>query len=152
MPNTNIKIEGIEECLEAFKSLDRELRKNANGELRKASKEIAKGIIATKLPHYAEGSGSPQAAKIVKAAAPKSDRYVVIGVPQRKPRLSGMKNTPASQAKAIGWAIEGGSDYPPFHNPAVGSLVARHRRELAEYAVPRYSTELTRIMQKYGLI
>lgn len=151
MPNTSIKVEGVEECFAAFQSLERELRKNANGELRKASKEIAKGIVA-KLPGYARGTGSPQAEKIVKAAGPKSDRYVVVGVPQRKPRLSGMKRTTASQAKAIGWAIEGGSQYPPFHGPKQGSLVSDHKQDLMNYAAPRYSAELHRIMSKYGLV
>jgi hypothetical protein len=148
---TDIKIEGLDQCLEAFKQLDAQIRKNANGELRAASREIAKGIVAM-LPEFAAGTGSPQAAKIAAAAGPKSDRYVVVAVPARKPRLSGAKKTPADMAKRLGWAIEGGSDYAPFKNPAAGSLVSKHRDRMAAYAVPRYNAKLVEIMRRYGLI
>jgi hypothetical protein len=144
---TYVRIEGIEECLNAFKGLEGELRKNANGELRAASKQIARGLVP-----LIGGSSAPQEAAIIAAAGPKSDRYVVLAVPARKPKLSGLKRTPAAQAKRLGWAIEGGSDYPAFHNPAAGSIAAKHRTEMARYAVPRYLRAVNGIMRKYQLL
>lgn len=151
MAGTNITIVGIEECLRAFQGLDKELRKNANGELRKASRQIASGIVQ-KIPGYAAGTGAPQAPAIAKAAGPKSDRYVVVAVPNKKPKMKGLKKTPAAKAKLIGWAVEGGSGYPPFHRPVAGSLVSSHREELAQYAIPLYTKAVADIMRKYDLI
>lgn len=144
---TYITIEGIDECLRAFQGLQADLRKNANGELRAASKAIANDIIP-----MLGGSGSPQEAKILAAAGPKSDRYVVVAVPARKPGLSGVKKTPAAAAKRLGWAIEGGSGYPPFHDPSAGSLVAKHRDAIARRAIPRYTSALAGIMRKWSLL
>lgn len=144
---SGIEIDGLKECLDAFKSLDTELRKNANGELRKASKAIAKDLIP-----LLGGSGAPQEAAILAAAGPKPDRYVVVAVPNRKPKLSGVKKTPAAMAKRLGFAIEGGSAAEQFHGPAYGSMVARHIDRIARQAIPRYERELVAIMRKYGLI
>jgi hypothetical protein len=147
MAGTNITIVGIEECLAAFKGLQGELRKNANGELRSASKEIANAVVP-----MLGGSGSPQEAKILAAAGAKSDRYVVVAVPNRKPALRGVKRTPAAQAKRLGWAIETGSGYGPFKGPSAQSLVGRHRDSIARFAIPRYTSALAGIMRKYGLL
>jgi hypothetical protein len=147
MAGTNITIDGIDRCLGAFKNLQGELRKNANGELRAASKEIA-----NKIPGMLGGSGSPQEGKILSASGAKSDRYVVVAVPMRKPPLRGIRRTPAAQAKRLGWALETGSDYPPFHDPRPQSLVGQHRDQIARYAIPRYTEALAGIMRKYGLL
>jgi hypothetical protein len=147
MAGTDITITGIEECLAAFKNLQGELRRNANGELRAASKAIAADILP-----MLGGSGSPQEAAILAASGPKSDRYVVLAIPARKPRMAGLKRTPAAQAKRIGWAIETGSDYPPFGGPASQSLVGRHRDRIARMAIPRYTEALAGIMRRYNLL
>lgn len=144
---TTITVTGLDECLRAFNGLEKELRKNANGELRQASKAIATGMIP-----MLGGSGSPQEDKIIAAAGPKSDRYVVVAVPNRKPGLSGARKQPAAMAKRMGFALEGGSDYPAFKGPSQGSLVARHRDQLARYAIPRYTSALAGIMRKYDLL
>jgi hypothetical protein len=145
--NTGITIEGLVECLAAFKQLDAELRKEASGELRAASKQIAAGIVP-----MLGGSGAPQESAVLEAAGPKSDRFVAVAVPNRKPSLSGLRKTPAAAAKRIGFALEGGSDKPQFHRPAAGSLVASHKPQMAAYAVPRYQAALAAIMRKYGLL
>lgn len=147
MAGTNITIVGIDECLKAFNGLEKELRKNANGELRQASKAIANDIVP-----MLGGSGSPQESAILAASGAKSDRYVVVAVPNRKPRLRGVKRTPAAAAKRLGWAMEAGSDYEPFHGPSAGSLVSRHREEIARKAIPRYTKALADIMRKYRLL
>lgn len=145
--HTTITIDGLTECMKAFQGLEAELRRNANGELRAASKQISAGLTP-----MLGGSGSPQEAEILAAAGPKSDRYVVLGVPQRKPALSGLKRTPAATAKQLAWAIEHGSEETQFHNPAAGSLVARHRDRMTAYAIPRYQAALAAVMRKFGLI
>lgn len=147
MAGTTITIEGLDECLRAFNGLEKEMRKNANGELRQASKAIASSIIP-----MLGGSGSPQESAILAAAGPKSDRYVVVAVPSKKPALSGLKRTSATSAKRLGWAIETGSPYPPFKGPATGSLVSKNRDRIARYALPRYTAALAGIMRKHRLI
>lgn len=142
-----LEVDGLDECLRAFKQLDKELRKNANGELRQASKKIATDMI----PHLG-GSGAPQEAAILAAAGPKSDRYVVIAVPSKKPKLSGARRTPAAQAKRIGFALERGSDYPPFRGPASGRMIAANLPAIAKRAVPVYERTVVTIMRRYGLI
>lgn len=144
----SIEIEGIEECLRAFQGLERDVRRVANGELRQASKAIGREVVIPMLG----GSGAPQEAKIIAAAAPKSDRYVVVAVPGRKPGLSGLKKTSAAQAKRLGFALEGGSDYPPLHHPAEGSLVRTHIPTMTSRAVPRYQAALVSIMRRHGLL
>ena len=141
-----ITVTGLDECMAALKNLDADLRKNANGELRKAA-----GQIAAAVPAMLGGSGAPQEAAILAAAGPKSDRFVVVAVPTRKPKLSGLKRTPAAAAKRIGFALEGGSGEPQFHSPAPGAMVARHMPQIAAYAVPRYEAVLAALMVKYGL-
>lgn len=144
----SIEIQGLDECLRAFQGLQKDLRRVANGELRQASKAIGREVVVPLLG----GSGAPQEEKIVAAAGPKSDRYVVVAVPSKKPGLSGVRKTPAAQAKRLGFALEGGSDYPPFHGPAAGGVVADHTPEMARRAVPRYQQALAQIMRKYGLL
>lgn len=149
--NITVEIQGLDECLNAFKSLEGQLKKNANGDLRKASKAIALGIVGM-FPTFANSTGAPQAGAIARAAGPKSDRYVVIAVPSKKPKLSGLKKTPADEAKRLGFAIEGGSDYPAFHNPQAGSLVQNHTAAMIAYAVPRYEAAVAELLRKYDLI
>jgi hypothetical protein len=147
MAGTTIVIHGLDECLAALNGLQRDLRKEANGELRQASKQIAAEIIP-----MLGGSGAPQEAALLASLGPRSDRLVTVAV-VRKPRLSGLKRTPAAIAKgAVIWPVEIGSDYPPFHGPGTGSLVAKHREALARYAIPRYTEALTAILRKWDLL
>jgi hypothetical protein len=142
-----IEIEGVAECLAAFKTLDTELRKNASGQLRAASKNIAGQLIP-----LLGGSGAPQERAILAAAGPKSDRYVVVAVPSKKPKLSGVRRTPADQAKRLAFALEGGSLEPQFRSPAKGSLVAKNIDSIRRMAVPQYEDALVGIMREAGLI
>jgi hypothetical protein len=144
---TTIVIHGLDECLAAFKGLQADLRKEANGELRAAARQIAQDVIP-----LLGGSGAPQEARLLESLGPRSDRLVTVAV-VRKPKLRGLKRTPAAVAKgAVFWPVEIGSDYPAFHGPPVGGLVARHRERLARYAIPRYTEALATIMRKHGLI
>lgn len=144
----DLEIEGVEQCLRALQGLQGDLRKLANGELRTAAKGIGRDVVIPLLG----GSGAPQEDKIVAAAGPKSDRYVVVAVPSKKPKLSGLRKTPAAKAKRIAFALEGGSTYPPFHSPRQGSVVQEHVPAMRAKAVPRYKQELARILTRYGLI
>lgn len=173
MPNAKftqgVEIEGLDACLKAFGRLEKEMRRNANGELRKASKQISGG-----LKQFLGGSGSPQEPEILRAARPKADRYVVLKVPgvvphmrglqKRKPRLKPQSDKAVSAARranarvarrskqSIVWAIEDGTAYPPFHGPGKGSLVARNMGKARRYAEPVYGAALRQIMRKYGLL
>jgi hypothetical protein len=148
MADMGISIDGIDDCLRAFSGLQGDLRKAANGELRRAAAAIGREVVIPGLG----GSGSPQEGAILAAAGPKSDRYVVVAVPSRKPALSGVKRTSAAEAKRLGFALEGGSDYAPFHKPVAGSVVRRNRDKIARAAIPRYTSALVGIMRKWGLL
>ena len=127
--------------------MEAELRRNANGELRRASKAIAERV-----PPMLGGSGAPQESAILAAAGPKSDRLVAVAVPARKPRLSGLRRTPAGKAKTLAFAVEGGSGAKQFHGPPVRALVGRHMGRVRAIADPEYRRVLAQIMTKYGLI
>ena len=146
-PGPNITLEGVEACMAAFQSLETSLRRNANGELRAASKAIASGMQP-----LLGGSGAPQETAILAAAGPKSDRFVVLAIPSRKPKLSGLRKMPAARARTLAYALESGSTQPQFRGPAKDSLVFGHRKALMAYALPRYQRALAGIMRKYGLL
>jgi hypothetical protein len=147
MAGTTLVIHGLDDCLKALNGLQGDLRREANGELRQAAKQIAAGAIP-----MLGGSGAPQEAALLASLGPRSDRMVTVAV-VRKPKLRGLKRTPAALAKgAVFWPVEVGSDYPPFHGPGTGSLVASHREALARYAIPRYTEALTKILRKWDLI
>jgi hypothetical protein len=144
---SGVRIEGLDEALASFRTLEVELRRNANGELRKASKEIAAAI-----PGMLGGGGSPQEAAVVAAARPKSDRYVVVAVPGVKPKLSGLRRESSADAKSIAYALEDGSSLPQFRGAARGGLVGRNIGRITDYAVPRYIAALEGIMRRAGLL
>lgn len=146
--DSSVTIEGLQETLRAFNSLDRDLKRSANGELRQASKRIATMYVMPALG----GSGSPQEAKILAAAGPKADRYVVVAVPNRKPALSGTRKQPAAMAKRLAFALEGGSSAPQFKGPAKDSLVRRHLPLISARAVPVYLRAVEAIARKYRLL
>lgn len=142
----DIQVEGLDECLAAFKGLQSDLRREANGELRTAAKQIAADMIP-----LLGGSGAPQEAALIASLGPRSDRLVTVAV-VRKPKLSGLKRTPAAKAKgAVLWPVEIGSDAPQFHGPPTGAIAGRHRDRLARAAIPRYTEALAAIMRKWGL-
>lgn len=147
MAGTTLVIHGIDESLRALNGLSGDLRKQANSELRTAAKQIASDAIP-----LLGGSGAPQEAALIASLGPRSDRLVTVAV-VRKPKLSGLKKTPAAVAKgAIFWPVEIGSDAPQFRSPPTGALVARHRERLARMAIPRYTAALTAILRKWDLL
>ena len=148
MSDMYVRIDGLDECLRAFSGLQADMRRRANGELRQAAAAIGREVVIPALG----GTGSPQEAAILAAAGPKSDRYVVVAVPARKPGLSGMRRTSAAQGKRLGFALESGSDYPPLRRPAAGLLVRAHRDQIARQAMPRYTAALVAIMNRWGLL
>ena len=146
MAGGGITVTGLDECLAAIAGLEKDLRRQVNGELRAAAKASAAGV-----PGMLGGSGAPQEAAIVAAAGPKADRFIVVAVPNRKPRLSGLKKTPAGQAKRIAFAVENGSSAPQFHHPQRGGMVAKHVPAIVAHTVPRYEQAIAALIVKWGL-
>ena len=142
-----IEVKGLTECLRAFNGLEGDLKKQSNAELRSAAMKIAADTIP-----MLGGSGAPQEAALLASLGAKSDRLVTVRI-ARKPRLSGLKKTPAATAKGIVfWPVEQGSDYPPFHNPAEGGMIARHKDKIQRIALPRYQAALAAILRKWNLL
>jgi len=150
----NISIDGIDACMRSFGQLEGELRKNANGELRAASNKIGRLILGQLGPAALEAS-APQALKVAGAARIKSDRYVVVRVPQVNTKLSGTVGRSRGRAYVkyqIGWATETGSSYPQFRTPT-GSpgWIRPNRDRWAKLAIPLYTKAIGDLMTKYGL-
>lgn len=147
MAGVTLEVTGIDECLKAFSGLEKDLRKTANGELRAAAMKTAREVIP-----MLGGSGSPQEAAILGSLGARSDRLPTVAV-VRKPKLSGLKKTPAGIAKgAVLWPIEQGSDYKAFHGPPAGGIAGRHRAQIAQKALGSYMKALADISRKWGLL
>lgn len=141
-----LEVQGLDECIRAFNNLDRTLRRNANGELRAASKQIASGMT-----QYLGGGGAPQEDRIIDAVGPKSDRYVVLSVPARKPKLSGARRNSAAAAKSLVFGVEWATS-SRFGGATPGGLVRGNTKRMRAYAAPRYKLALIAIMRRYGLL
>ena len=147
MASAPITIHGLDEVFKSLNGLSADLRKPANGELRQAARQIANDALP-----LLGGSGAPQDAALKASLGAKSDRLVTIAV-VRKPKLSGLRKTPAATAKGIVlWPVELGSGAPQFHHPSAGAFVERRKPAVARMAIPRYQAAVTAILRKYGLL
>ncbi len=145
----SVSIDGIEECVRAFNTLEVEARRNYNGQLRRASRRIADKLIPTL------GRSTPQQQRIADAARPKSDRYVVVAVPGRVPQMSGLRRqrTPAKVKYSLAFGVEDASPDPRFRKAGSrGGLVERRIQAQRSRWVAEYQRELASIMRSAGLI
>ena len=147
-----VDFEGWEELLGRIKTLDRELKKRANGDLRQASKNIALDVVADRHHWFGRGSVVQVDSRIVDVVRVKYDRLVAVQVPGVKPRMSGLKKIKADRAKSLAVAVEWGSDWPALNNPPKGALVGRNIARLSSWTLPLWKSELARILRQYGLI
>ena len=140
---------GLPEVIKSIGQLEAVMRKEANTELRAGAKLIAAKVVRGGL---IGGSGVPTDPAISAAARPKSDRYISVQVPGVKPKLSGLRKTPAARARSLAIAVEYGSTSPGLKGPPRGALVGRNINRISDTAVREYQQLLARILRKYGLI
>jgi hypothetical protein len=141
-----IEAEGLVETLQAFKGLEADLRREANGELRKAA-GLAASRLVSELQGAAAASGVPVAPRVASSAKVKSDRLpsVAIGGGRRV----GRRGAPAS---ALVWGSEHGG-----HNFAVGRGSGYWIKPAVDRfgqgeAMQIFKRSLVAIMQRWGLL
>lgn len=146
-----VKVQGIGELVGKIQDLDRELRREANTEMRQGAKDIA--IRVNNRRHtFLGGSGTPTERAIVEQTSPKYDRYVALQVPGTKPKLRGLKRTRAARAKSLAVAVEWGSTDPRLKGPPKGALVGRNIGKIERFVYADYQALVHRVLTRYGLI
>ena len=147
-----METEGLSDLVDRIQTLERELKRRANGDLRQASKNIALEVVANRHQYLGRGAMVQVDSRIVDVTRVKYDRYVAVQVPGVKPKMSGLRKTNADRAKSLAVAVEWGSDYPALNNPPKGALVGRNIARLSSWTLPLWKIELARILRQYGLI
>lgn len=140
-----VRTEGIEETLEALRGLDRDLRKEANAEIRSAAKEAANELAAD-LRTAAAGAATPVARRVAASVKVKSDRFptVTIGGSKRV----GVRGAPA--ARLVWGSEQGGRNFAAAEGGSywIAPTVDRFR---ASSAIPIFRRALFEIIRRYGL-
>ena len=153
------------------------LRKEANAELRAASKKIARDVLIPQLKRSARSSPMKMARAFADTAQPRSDRVVMVQVGGRNPQLSGFKRgfgskkataagkktasgrlaTSSNYAASMAW----GSEYGPYPGADVNTY-GQPRRDPGGYwitqgitssipaAVKEYEEALNSIIDRYS--
>ena len=147
-----VEIEGLDTVLRQFNVLGRELRKEANGELRTAARKIADGLQAK----IQAGSGpAPQSAAVAKTARARNDRMVVVKVPGVNiPFASG--SVGGTRRGSIAYGVEygpaGAVNYYKVPRGGDGYMVKPKVEDHMGKAEDDYKTALVAILRKYGLL
>lgn len=148
--NVTVHTEGVEETLRAFQGLERDIRKEANSEIRAAAKQTA-NELAVALRVAASSSGVPVARRVATSIKVVSDRFPTVSIGGSK--RVGARGAPAS-------ALVSGSEYGPKGDvnhfgvsPNLGGywITPTVRRFEESVAVPAFKRALYEITRRYGL-
>lgn len=146
----SLEIDGLMETLQAFKGLELELRKEANGELRQAGQACAR-VLAVELKSAAAASGVPVAPRVARSIRAKSDRIPVVSIGGAT--RVGRRGAPAG---SLVWGSEQGPKGSTNHwavAPSSGYWIAPTVKAFADNgAVPIYLRAVVDVERKYGLI
>lgn len=147
-----VETAGLEETLKAFSGLERDLRSNANAELRDAAGEASSGLVLAL--RQAAASGPPVARRVAASAKVKRDRVPAVQIGGR---------AKVGRAGAIAAVLVWGSE----RGPASGASVNRFgvgRNEAGYWIAPTverfgssraletYKRAVYSIMRKWGLV
>jgi hypothetical protein len=140
-----VRTEGIEETLGALKGLERDLRAEANSEIRLAAKEAA-GVLAERLRQAAASSATPVARRVAESIKVKSDRFPTVSIGGSK--KVGARGAPAAQ---LVWGSEQGGTH--FGAPEGGEywIGPTVRAFETAGAVVVFRRALFDIVKRYGL-
>jgi hypothetical protein len=146
-----VEVKGAQETLQAFKQLDAELRKEANGKLRQAAKRCAAELV-TDVKASAAASGVPVANRVASSAKVKSDRIPAVSIGGSK--RVGVRG---GSAAALLWGSERGPAGPVNHfgvpTNGAGYWIAPAVERFADSKAPDiYRREVYEIMRAYGLV
>jgi hypothetical protein len=141
-----VESEGIEETLRAFSGLEKDLRKEANAELRVAAKKAAEEL-AGRLRSAAASSPTPVSRRLVSTIKVKSDRFPTVTIGGRK--KVGATGAPAGR---LLWGSEhGGAN---FGQPAGGSYWIAPTAAAFESsdAIATFRRAVYDVTKRYGLV
>lgn len=143
---SNIDVEGLTETLRAFKGLEADIRRQANGELRKAAGECASGLVDA-LRASASGSGVPVAPRVASSVKVKSDRLPSVAIGGNK--RVGIRG---GRAGALVWGSEKGGKHFGVAKSSGYWIKPAVDRFKANDAIRIYRGEVAAIMRRYGLL
>lgn len=150
MSSLSIDVDGMTETLRAFRGLETDIRRQANGELRKAAGDCARGLVA-ELRASAASSGVPVAPRVAATARVKSDRLPAVSIGGAK--RVGRYGAPAAR---LLWGSEHGprSDINRFGVPAGPGYWIRPavERFSSNEAIRVYRGAVAAIMRRYRLL
>lgn len=140
-----VQVEGVADTIDRVRGIRKDLRKEANSEIRVAAKSVAGELVAA-LQAAASSSGVPVAARVASSAKVKSDRFptVVIGGTKKV----GRRGAPAS---ALVWGSEhGGHNFAA--GPSSGYWITPTVERFADgRAIPEFTRAIEAIVHRYGL-
>lgn len=156
MPRTTgglaVEMDGMMETLKAFRALDADLRRTANGELREAAAKTATELVVG-LQAAASSSGVPVAPRVARSIRVKSDRLPVVSIGGAMKVGTGKRGN----AGALVWGSEQGPKSDPNRfgvapNPAGYWIAPAVQRFTEGPALDNFRRAVAAIMRKYGLL
>lgn len=140
-----VETKGIEETLDALRGLSKDLRKEANAEIRLAAREAAEGL-ADALRRSASSSATPVARRVAQSIKVKSDRFPTVTIGgNMKVGVRGGK------AAALVWGSERGGDHFGVPQGSGYWIAPAVRAFEGAQAVPIFKRALYEIVRRYGL-
>lgn len=140
-----VEAEGVQETIDAVRGIAKDLRKEANSEIRVASKAAA-GELADRLRAAASSAATPVSRRVASSIRVKSDRFptVTIGGSKRV----GIRGAPAA---ALVWGSEQGGHH--FGAAAGGAywIAPTVRAFESSGAIPIYHEAIARIIVRYRM-
>lgn len=148
----SIEMVGLDDVLRSFSSLERDLKRTANGELRAGAKKIADRLVQ-KL--HKAGSVTPQGPAAGKTARAKSDRTVkvklgAVGIPFQRGKITGKRAVAVTYGANYGPLGE--VNYYKAPRNAAGYWIEPTVKPMEQQALRDYENLLVRMMRKYGLV
>jgi hypothetical protein len=146
----SLEVDGLMETLKAFRGLEADLRAEANGELRDAADQCARGLTV-ELVAAAGSSGVPVAPRVARSIRVKRDRIPVVSIGGAT-RVGAHGGT----AGALVWGSEQGPKGEVNHfgvPPSSGYWIAPAVKRFGEgRAVDVFRRAVVDIERKHGLL
>jgi hypothetical protein len=145
-----VELEGIFETLKAFQGLERDMRSEANAELRAAARTCAT-VLAGHLARSAAASGVPVAPRVARSIRVKSDRIPVITIGG-----TAKVGRTGAQAGKLVWGSEQGPKGDVNHwavPPSPGYWIAPAVRAFqGDQSIEIYKRAIVDLERKHGLL
>jgi hypothetical protein len=145
-----VELDGLAETLRAVRSVEAELRPEANGLIRDAAGQCASELLPF-LEASASSSGVPVAPRVARSIRVKRDRMPTVSIGGSTPVGRG-----GARAGALVWGSEKGPSGGVNHfavPPAAGYWIAPATAAFKDgRAIPTFQRALVLIFKRYGLL